>query len=189
MNGTASGNVIRYAVQGLSISPAAQWPVLSQAIQQAVNGDATIFAQVAADSVAPGQYAVECMDYPSSATSFADVIAAEVTAQWVSPHLHGADQSWTVHTGCIGWPLAATNPQHQLHINDQPTILYVNALHDPSTSYLWALDVRSHTPNSVLLTRDGDGHTSYFRSACAAGYIDRYLIDRTVPPPGTVCTG
>jgi hypothetical protein len=54
----------------------------------------------------------------------------------------------------------ATNPQHELHIRRQPTILYANALHDPSTSYVWALDATALTPHSVLLTRDGDGHTS-----------------------------
>jgi TAP-like protein len=42
-------------------------------------------------------------------------------------------------------------------------------------------------PGSVLLTRDGDGHTSYLSSPCAQAAIDRYLIDLTLPHPGTIC--
>ena len=188
VNGTATGRDIRSAVQGLSINPQAEWPTLAEAIVEARNGDASIFAEVAAGAFAPGQVAVECMDFATNATTFDRVAAAELLVRLVSPHLRGADQSWTVLTGCVGWPLPPTNPQHPLHIQPQSEILYVNALHDPSTSYVWALNVAAHTPNSVLLTRDGDGHTSYFYSPCAAGFIDRYLIDLTVPPRGTVCS-
>jgi hypothetical protein len=42
-------------------------------------------------------------------------------------------------------------------------------------------------PGSVLLTRDGDGHTSYLTSPCAQHAIDRYLIKLTLPRPGAVC--
>jgi hypothetical protein len=41
--------------------------------------------------------------------------------------------------------------------------------------------------NARLLTRDGDGHTAFAKSACIAGHIRAYLIDGTLPPPGTTC--
>jgi TAP-like protein len=47
--------------------------------------------------------------------------------------------------------------------------------------------VQAQFPRSVLLTRDGDGHTSYLSSPCARAAIDRYLIERVLPSPGTVC--
>ena len=63
----------------------------------------------------------------------------------------------------------------------------VNATHDPSTSYVWALAMHIQIERSTLLTRDGDGHTSYLTSPCAQAAIDRYLISRARPPPGSVC--
>jgi TAP-like protein len=44
-------------------------------------------------------------------------------------------------------------------------------------------------PRSVLLTRDGDGHTSYLSSTCAQHAVDGYLITLRLPRPGTVCHG
>ena len=41
---------------------------------------------------------------------------------------------------------------------------------------------------SVLLTRKGEGHTSYSVSTCIQNYADAYLLQLTLPPAGTVCT-
>jgi hypothetical protein len=39
-----------------------------------------------------------------------------------------------------------------------------------------------------LLTVDGYGHvTGGIPSTCANDYINSYLVDGTLPPPGTVC--
>jgi len=76
---------------------------------------------------------------------------------------------------------------HFLHIKGAPRALIVNANHDPSTSYTWALSLQAEMPGSVLLTRKGDGHTSYLSSACAQHAIDSYLINLTLPRPGAAC--
>jgi len=47
--------------------------------------------------------------------------------------------------------------------------------------------MQAQIPRSALLTRDGDSHTSYLSSPCAQQAIDRYLIERVLPRPGTVC--
>lgn len=50
-----------------------------------------------------------------------------------------------------------------------------------------AQDVRSQIHRSVLLTRDGDGHTSsLLQRSRARDAIARYLITRKPPPPNTV---
>ena len=41
---------------------------------------------------------------------------------------------------------------------------------------------------SILLTRQGNGHTSYDASTCAHQAEDAYLIALTVPATGTVCS-
>jgi len=48
--------------------------------------------------------------------------------------------------------------------------------------------VNKQLSGSVLLTRQGNGHTSYNSSNCAHDAEDAYLIDLTLPAPGTVCT-
>jgi hypothetical protein len=48
--------------------------------------------------------------------------------------------------------------------------------------------VNQQLAGSVLLTRQGNGHTSYDASACAHAAIDAYLINLTLPAPGTVCS-
>jgi hypothetical protein len=93
VNGTATGTAIRYAVQGLLIVPQSGWPMLADAIVAARNGDTGVLAEIAAGSVLPGQLAIECMDYPTTATSLADVAAAAATARRIAPHLRSADQS------------------------------------------------------------------------------------------------
>ena len=59
--------------------------------------------------------------------------------------------------------------------------------HDPSTSYVWSHEMRDHIAGSVLLTRDGDGHTSsWLTSGRTRDAIAHYLITKKTPPPNTV---
>ena len=51
-----------------------------------------------------------------------------------------------------------------------------------------AQSVNRQLAGSVLLTRRGNGHTSYDSSACAHAAMDDYLINLTLPAPGTVCS-
>jgi TAP-like protein len=59
--------------------------------------------------------------------------------------------------------------------------------HDPSTAYRWAYGLAAQIHASVILTREGDGHTSYYTSACAQAAADIYLVSRTAPA-AQVCT-
>jgi TAP-like protein len=80
------------------------------------------------------------------------------------------------------------NPPRTLRVRGAPRILLANATHDPSTPYLWAQGLHSQLPSAVLLTREGDGHTSSWllgRSRTRDAIVD-YLITRRTPPPGTV---
>jgi hypothetical protein len=43
--------------------------------------------------------------------------------------------------------------------------------------------------NATLLTMEGDGHTAYGgRSTCIDAATEAYLVDATLPAPGTVWT-
>lgn len=88
---------------------------------------------------------------------------------------------------CVYWPVGPKNQLMRLTIDDTAPILLVGATNDPATPYDDAVSVSHEIPGSVLLTREGNGHTSYFDSQCIQDAEDAYLIDLTLPAKGTVC--
>jgi pimeloyl-ACP methyl ester carboxylesterase len=161
------------------------WRALGPAIVQARDGDASQF--VTGDLGPPAARAIACLELPVQVRSFSEFNAAMTFGRQVAPHLGGAVETARDMSSCYGWPKPKRDPRHFLRIDGAPPALIINATHDPSTSYAWALNLQAQFPRSVLLTRDGDGHTSYITSPCAQAAVDRYLIDRRLPPAGTVC--
>jgi len=88
---------------------------------------------------------------------------------------------------CAYWPVKAKHGQEPLLVSGAPPILLVGGTDDPATPYAQAQSVSRQISGSVLLTRRGNGHTSYDASACAHAAEDAYLISLTLPAPGTVC--
>src|SRR5205814_3358680 len=68
--------------------------------------------------------------------------------------------------GCADWPVKAKGSVAPLPAVAAPPILLVGATHDPYWPYAGAQAVNGELAGSVLLTRDGYGSLSYFRSAC-----------------------
>lgn len=78
-----------------------------------------------------------------------------------------------------------------------PTLV-VNATFDPSTPYEGAVNLAAQIKGSDLLTPVGDGHTSYYTSACARRVEDRFLgpsarigesdLPRLTSPPHRLAT-
>jgi pimeloyl-ACP methyl ester carboxylesterase len=166
------------------------WLSIGPAIVKALNGDASDFATRVAGPPTDRAYgvrAIECLEFPVQARNFAEFSGRTTIARIIAPHMGGATETGRIISTCVGWRRPRRTPRHFLHIEGAPPTLIVNPTHDPSTSYVWALSMQAQIPRSVLLTRDGDGDTSYLSSPCAQEAIDRYLIERVLPPPGTVC--
>jgi pimeloyl-ACP methyl ester carboxylesterase len=168
------------------------WAGLAVALQKAENGDAsalsTPFAATMADGTGDGSaIAIECLDWPTPARSLADLRRLQALGRSVAPRLGGASQSWTIIAGCIGWPAPVVNPPAPIRVRNAPPILITNATHDPSTAYAGALSLQRQLPTSVLVTREGDGHTSYLNPDPnpTRDAIDRYLLTARTPAPGT----
>lgn len=87
---------------------------------------------------------------------------------------------------CEFWP-ELPRPYRQVTVSGAPPILLIGATNDPATPYSWAKGVHNEIPDSVLLTRVGNGHTSYGFSSCIAAAEDAYLFSLTLPPSGTTC--
>jgi hypothetical protein len=65
----------------------------------------------------------------------------------------------------------------------------VGSTGDPATPYPWAQAlVHQLAPAGVLLTRRGEGHTSYGQGdRCIDAAVDAYLLSLTAPAAGTSC--
>jgi pimeloyl-ACP methyl ester carboxylesterase len=166
------------------------WTGLAQALAQAEAGDASAFAAPLATGPSEDPFpglAVLCSEFPSFVHGYNDFAAMSLLGRVLAPHSQGFSESWTGVLGCVHWPVSPANPPRRLNIHRAPPILLVSATHDPSTPYVWAQDVRSQIARSVLLTRDGDGHTSsLLEGSRTRDAIARYLVTRKPPPPNTV---
>jgi pimeloyl-ACP methyl ester carboxylesterase len=194
---SVTGEDIRLTTQGLLLLPNPS-PISPQgrnrfflALQQAEAGDASAFSQPLATGPSDGeangsQIAIECLDWQTPIRTLRDLQHLQRLGQAIAPRLGGASQSWTILTGCIGWPSPVVNPSQPIHARHAPPILITNATHDPSTTYPWALRLHQDLPSSTLVTRAGDGHTSYLAPGHTRDAIDHYLLTTQTPPPGTV---
>ena len=60
--------------------------------------------------------------------------------------------------------------------------------YDPSTPYEGTVAMANALARAHLLTVDGYGHSILRNpSTCAHDYVSRYIVDGTLPPPGTMC--
>jgi pimeloyl-ACP methyl ester carboxylesterase len=194
----ATGEDIRFMVQNLLLfkdpTPAfglPGWEGLATALAAAQAGDASALAPYLALSEDSGLFAglaIECVDWATDIATYDDLAANELFARVIAPHSQGATQTWTILTGCMGWPVPIANPPRTWDVKGTPPILIVNATYDPSTAYVWAQLMRQQIEGSVLITRIGDGHTSYLLpgESETRDAIDRYLITGETPPPNTV---
>lgn len=204
-NATVNGDDIRQAAQGrLQTKNAALggflqgWNVLGTAMNSSINQhDATAFSPALATantSILFSGSATACQDWiridtDNATLSFAQLLEMQTIGDAFNPHTGDTSQQRRINTNCAGWPTGVKFPEAPLNetaLSGTPPILMVNAVHDPSTSYIWAVSVRQQLPNAVLLTRQGDGHTSYLLKGQAAAWMDTYIINKTLPEVGTV---
>jgi pimeloyl-ACP methyl ester carboxylesterase len=166
------------------------WNDLASALAQAEQGDASAFSAHLATDPAGDPFAtlaINCVDYPRHVTGYDDFVAMTLLGRAIAPHTQGASEAWLGILGCMRWPAPLANPPHEVAVRGAPPILLVASTHDPSTSYAWAHELRRQMPSSVLLTRDGDGHTSsWLREGRTRDAIADYLITGRTPPPNTV---
>jgi len=191
-----TGEDIRMRTIGLLVykepalaGPDVSWAGLSRTLAQAVGGDASGFAlppvQYLQDDV-ESRGAIGCMEYVPQVRTWGEMQQRLQLGRQLAPHLQGAAETWQV-IRCVGWPLPVANPPRLLHVRGVPTLI-VHSVFDPSDPYKWAHGLAAQIPGSVMLTRTGDGHTSYHTSECARTATDQYLI-RPQAPADRVCEG
>lgn len=136
------------------------------------------------DHLVEANTAISCVDQGSPA-DIATLDARVAQLQARDPLFAGAAVYGDLP--CDQWPVRgpAAAP---IDVTGAPPILLVGGTNDPATPYPWAQALHRQIHGSVLLTRDGFGHTSYGHSTCAASRINAYLLDGTVPADGMICS-
>jgi pimeloyl-ACP methyl ester carboxylesterase len=166
------------------------WTDFATALGRAEQGDASLFSSHIAQSSRDDPFAglaINCSDYPRDVVGYDDFAAKSLLGRVLAPHTQGASEAWLGILGCMRWPVPVANPPHRPAVSGAPPILVAASTHDPSTPYVWAQQLRDDLPGGVLLTRDGDGHTSSWLSGGRTqDAIARYLITRKPPPANTV---
>jgi pimeloyl-ACP methyl ester carboxylesterase len=163
----------------LGLTP--RWALLATTIQQLAQGHVPPAPNL---DVASGVF---CADFPADVPDFRAYRKLLGVAAAAAPDVRYGAAMLAIRT-CLGWPQPIANPPHRLAVRTDVPLLLINAVHDPRTPYQWARHVAAELGGSGrLVTYLGAGHGSYLSNACTIAVVDRYLIDRTLPPPGTSC--
>ena len=187
------------AMTGIAVAMYDQswWPDLRAALTKAFAGDGSALLSMAdiynnrvsghyQSNETEANFAVNCVDHPDEAVSVTQVQQQLPTYEKAAPFF-GEMVAWSA-LPCAYWPAAADTTPHQIKAAGAAPILVVGTTRDPATPYAWAQGLASQLESGRLLTMNGDGHTAYLRgSSCIDSAVDAYLINDTVPAPGTVC--
>jgi hypothetical protein len=136
------------------------------------------------DNIIDANIAVSCLDRPAP-TDIASYDSLGPAFANASPLFGPAFQYSNLACGL--WPVKPTGHAGPLTADGAPPILLIGTTNDPATPYAWAQSVNRQLAGSVLLTRNGNGHTAYDSSGCAHAAIDDYLVNLKLPAAGTVC--
>lgn len=170
-----------------------EWDIGWEAVGQAVHGDFTDALLLndefegrtnsGYDHEIEAFNAITCAD-EDAPTDLTAYDAAAARAQSSAPEFGAADVYGLLP--CAYWPNHGPAPSAH-EVKGAPPIVLIGATHDPATPYAWSQTMQKQIQGSVLLTRDGYGHTSYDNSQCIRGHVDSYLTNLTVPPSGVTC--
>lgn len=173
------------------------WPALTQALETAYRGDASLMLRLAdlgADRGADGKYtsnstfafsAINCLDYPMVSDTAA-MRAEEQRLRQASPTLgyffaYGG-------TNCVDWPYDSVRTPAPVEYTGKAPIVVIGTTGDPATPVEWSASLRKQLGNASLMTWKGEGHTAYGRAnSCLEDAVNRYLVEGKVPADNTVC--
>lgn len=172
------------------------WTYLDQGLTAAERGDGRLLLFLADfynkrnadgtyDAISNGGFAgAFCLDFPSpSDVAYYDGLGPSY--EKASPFFGKWMQYGNLQCGM--WPAKLKGSHTPLPIQGAPPILLVGGTNDPATPYVDAQSVNRQVSGSILLTRQGNGHTSFGSSDCSHTAEDAYLIDLTLPAAGAVC--
>ena len=198
--GQLTSSLLESGVISLLYDRSRGWPLLADALSLAVNaGDGSALLDYADQFLGrspDGRFdpkweanaVIGCVDQPiKTAPTSAAELADVATFQSQLPPWGGA---WAT-AYCVGMPKPAKGDKlGDVRVRGTPPILVIGTTHDPSTPYASAEALAARIQGSTLLTFDSVEHTAFARgiSTCIDDAAIAYLVDGTMPPPGTRCS-
>ncbi len=191
------GLLIKYPIPGSPLLDSVSFPALAKRLHKAYYGkDATEFSRIV---LPPGSDNI-------SSVSSVYVEAAVLAAEWNTtistlkelryinrglasafPHTGGKSEIYNAMVSGIGWSSPPTFPERvPVFANTSTPVFMMNAYYDPEAPYDWAMALQGEISKSVLVSRDGVGHTSYCLKGESWELMNEYLLDLKFPAPNTV---
>jgi pimeloyl-ACP methyl ester carboxylesterase len=170
------------------------WPALAEGLAAGQRGDGDILlrlsdayldrAQEGYENTSEANLAVNCIDRPWPREREPYLALAERVRE-TSPRFGPAIA--LAGLSCAAWPVGAVREPAPVRAESAPPVVVIGITRDPATPYAWAQSVSQQLASAVLLTVDGDGHTSYRSSApgCLRERVDAYLLTVAAPEPVT----
>ncbi len=192
---TATPGVIMTAVLAGMYDPAT-WPQLSQSLAAAGAGDAAgVFALAdrytgrlddgSYTNQTDASYAIDCADTPEDETHSEEQVL-QLAQDWGQRYpLFGAGAASSLYT-CSAWDAPRT-PLPERDAGGSAPIVVVGNSGDPVTPLPGAVAMAEDLESGVLVTWQGQGHTSYPRTPCVTDAVNAYLIDLVAPQDGLTC--
>ena len=172
------------------------WPALDRALQDAFAGNPGILRLLAYDYLGrspTGHWdneleaydAVTCLDRDEGVPI--DKVESYVPRFEKASPTFGRIFAYSLPL-CSVWPVHSRRHPKRLHVTDAPPVLVVGTTRDPATPLVWAQSLHRQIARSVLVTRNGDGHTGYNSgNSCVDTTVESYLVDGTVPGEDVSC--
>jgi pimeloyl-ACP methyl ester carboxylesterase len=173
------------------------WPVLNTGLSLLRSGDGSVLLRLADryyergpdghySSLQDGYYAVRCVDNPRL-TDPTTIAAIRQRMNDVARFLGDGRPDRAELDICASWPVPATaHPRHP-SVPGLPPPLVISGTDDPVTSHQAGVNLASALSGG-LLTFDGAQHTAFLHgNQCVDIAALEYLVDGTLPAPGTHC--
>jgi hypothetical protein len=172
------------------ISSERNWPLMVSALADAQAGHYATLLQLLAVGGGSNQalFPILCNDYGTRRPAV-DYLRIDEAIGALNPRFFGRYFVAESVALCASWP--AADPPAIRHVANQmatPILIVANDF-DPNTPLVHARGL-AHAlgMEDSLLRYEGGGHTAFFKGiACIDRAIERYLIDRELPPPGSSC--
>jgi pimeloyl-ACP methyl ester carboxylesterase len=189
------GPGLAFAAVLASLYDKSSWAGLEAALALAKRGDGSLLILLAdpfrgrkANGTYSNQsdayFANTCLDFPSS-TDIATYTTMAANLHKVAPRFSAAAFN---DLPCAYWSVPPQRTPAPATGAGAPPIVVVGSTGDTATPYAWAKSLAKQLESGVLVTRKGEGHTSFLVNSCIKKSVDAYLLELTVPKKGLVCT-
>ncbi|WP_340558662.1 alpha/beta hydrolase [Streptomyces sp. GSL17-111] len=177
----------------------AGWPLLTQALEQAEDGDGTGLLALSDsyhgrddegrfEAASHAQRAVSCADDSHRATP-EEARAVLPDFVEVSP-VFGPFLAWDTAGWCADWPVSGARDNPEVSAEGAAPVVVIGTTGDPATPVEGAERMAKELGEDVgvLVTVDGEGHGAYLAGgSCVQDAVDAYLLRGEVPDNDTTC--